>query len=198
MNKGTVPPFTGFVNRGTVPLFTSPLLIKESHLGRILLGSLEFGLGLIGIEYAAECIGHVGSASVTKSSGSDRSTASLAVEHKRRILGDLETVIPEPLADLCRVNAACLGNLGNAYALMIPDVLLNLLELGFDRFPAIRANNGAGDIVEHLTAVSAILNIHSFLPSYTPVPDATLRPYTLSAPASSKAREHSSIVEPVV
>ncbi len=185
------------VNGGTVPLFT--LLIEISHLGRILIRLLKLGLGFIGIKNAVERIGHVRPAFVAELAGSDGRSAAFAVEHKRGILGNLETVVPEPLADLGGIDAARFGNLRNADTLMFPDVFLNLLELGFHRFPAIWADNRTGNIVEHLTAVLAIPDIHPMnLPSYTPLPDAMLRPYTLSAPALSKAREHSSIVEPVV
>ena len=184
---------------GTLPPFTHCLLIQESHLGRILLGSLKLRLGFIGIKNAVERIGHVRLASVTVLAGSDGRSAAFAVEHKCGILGDLETVIPEPLADLGGIDAARFGNLRNADTLMFPDVFLNLLELGFNSFPAVRADSRTGNIVEHLTAALAIPDIHPInLPSYTPFPDAMLRPYTLSAPALSKAREHSSIVEPVV
>ena len=149
--------------------------------------------------HALEGIGHIGLASVAVSAGSDGLSAALTVEHKCRIFGNLETVIPEPLTDLCGVYAARFGNLRDADTLMIPDVLLNLLELGFDCFPAIRANYRSGDIVEHLTAASAILNIHPLdLPSYTPVPDATVMQNTFSAPASKSALEQASIVDPVV
>ncbi len=187
------------MNAGTVPPFTRCLLIQISHLGRILLRLLKLGLGFIGVKDVIKRIGHVRPASVTELAGSYRRSAAFAVEHECGIFGDLEAVIPEPLTDLGGIDAARFGNLRNAYTLVCPDIFLNLLELGFNSFPAVRADNRTGNIVEHLTAALAIPNIHPInLPSYTPLPDAMLRPYTLSAPALSKAREHSSIVEPVV
>ena len=169
VNKGKVPPFTVSVNGGTVPLFT--LLIEISHLGRIFINLLKLGLGLIGVKNAVERIGHVRPAPVTILTGSDRSSAGFAVEHKCGILGDLETVIPEPLADLGGIDATRFGYLGNAYTLVFPYVLFDLLELGLDRFPAIRADSRTGNIVEHLTAILAIPYIHPInLPPILPFP----------------------------